>query len=152
MIVELAKRKNAKPDKIRAVRGMNHRPLKNSIDDIAACVERGLDAPLDDLKTPRSKAMPSQLNLLGQVLVPAITSVCRKASLATSLACTATDIREMIAYELGFGGAADGEPPTLSTGWRKELIGTLIDDVLAGRKSIRITDPHSEHPLDFVET
>ncbi len=151
LIVELAKRKNSKPDKIRAIRGMNHRPVKNSIEEIAACVERGLNAPLDDICAPRGKAMPSQLNLLGQVLVPAITSVCRKESIATSLACTATDIREMIAYELGFRSASDGEVPALAKGWRKELIGTLIDDVLAGRKSIRIDDPHSEHPLDFVE-
>ncbi|WP_425398587.1 ribonuclease D [Aeoliella sp.] len=151
LIVELAKRKNAKPDKIRAVRGMNHRPVKNCIDDIAECVQRGLDAPLDDIRPPRGKAMPSQLNLLGQVLVPAITSVCRKAQLATSLACTATDIREMIAHQLDFGNAQNtDELPTLARGWRKELIGSLIDDVLAGRKSIRIDDPHSEHPLDFV--
>jgi ribonuclease D len=151
LLVELAKRKNARPEKIRAVRGMNHRPVKNSIDEIAACIDRGLNTPLDDIQAPRSKAMPSQLSLLGQVLVPAITSVCRKANLATSLACTATDIREMIAYELGFGSAGDGELPVLAKGWRKELIGTLIDDVLAGRKSIRIDDPNSEHPLDFVE-
>ncbi len=151
LLVEIAKRKNAKPDKILAVRGMNHRPVKNSIGEIAACVERGLEASLDDIHTPRGKAMPPQLTLLGQVLVPAITSVCRKASLATSMACTATDIREMIAYELGFGDAADGELPALAKGWRKDLIGTLIDDVLAGRKSIRIDNPHSEHPLDFVE-
>ncbi|MCO6047992.1 HRDC domain-containing protein [Aeoliella sp. ICT_H6.2] len=152
LIVELAKRKNAKPDKIRAVRGMNHRPVKNCIDDIANCVQRGLDASLDDIRPPRGKAMPPQLNLLGQVLVPAITSVCRKANLATSLACTATDIREMIAYQLDFGNAGKAdEAPTLARGWRKTLIGSLIDDVLAGRKSIRIDDPHSEHPLDFVE-
>lgn len=152
LIVELAKRKNANPDKIRAVRGMNHRPVKNCIDDIAACVERGLDASLDDIRPPRGKAMPSQLQLLGQVLVPAITSVCRKANLATSLACTATDIREMIAHQLDFGNAGNAdELPTLAKGWRKQLIGSLIDDVLAGRKSIRIDDPHSEHPLDFVE-
>ena len=151
LIVELAKRKTANPDKIRAVRGMTHRPLKNSINDIADCIQLGLDANLDDLKPSRRATMPPQLNLLGQVLVPAITSVCRRASLAASLACTATDIREMIAYELGFGGTTDGELPTLAKGWRAELIGSLIDDLLAGRKSIRIDDPRSEHPLELVE-
>ncbi|MGI9457809.1 MAG: ribonuclease D [Aeoliella sp.] len=151
LLVELAKRKTSKPDAIRAVRGMNYRSVKDSIGDIAACVERGLNAPLDDLKPSRSKAMPSQLNLLGQVLVPAITSVCRQANLATSLACTATDIREMIAHQLGFGKSKGEEPPALAQGWRAELIGSLIDDLLSGRKSIRIDDPRSEHPLSLVE-
>lgn len=152
LLVELAKRKTSKPDKIRAVRGMNYRSVKDSIHELAACVERGLEASLDDIYSPRGKSMPPQLSLLGQVIAPAIASVCRKENLATSLACTATDIREMIAYDLGFGGCKDGELPALAKGWRKELIGSLIDDVLAGRKSIRIDDPHSEHPLDFIET
>lgn len=151
LLVEIAKRKTANPDKIRAVRGMNYRSLKDSLDDIAVCVERGLKASLDDLKPARSKSMPPQLNLLGQVIAPALGSVCRKANLATSLACTASDIREMIAHQLGFGNAAKGELPTLAKGWRAELIGSLIDDLLAGRKSIRIDDPRSEHPLDLVE-
>lgn len=151
LIVELAKRKTSTPDKIRAVRGMNHRPVKNAIEEIAECVERGLAAPMDEVRAPRGKPMPSQLNLLGQVLVPAITSICRKANVAASLACTATDIREMIAYQLGFALEDEVENendlPVLARGWRKELIGSLIDDVLTGRKSIRIDDPHSEHPL-----
>jgi hypothetical protein len=33
--------------------------------------------------------------------------------------------------------------------WRAEVVGNLIDELLAGRKSIRIEDPHSEHPLEF---
>ena len=150
LIVEIAKRKTSTPDKIRAVRGMNHRPVKNAIEEIAACVERGLAAPMDEVRPPRGKPMPSQLNLLGQVLVPAITSVCRKANVAASLACTATDIREMIAHQLGFAledEESENDLPVLARGWRKELIGSLIDDVLTGRKSIRIDDPHSEHPL-----
>lgn len=151
LLVELAKRKTSSPEKIRAVRGMNYRSVKDSINDIAACVERGLDAPLDDLKPSRSKSMPSQLNLLGQILVPAIASVCRRAKLATSMACTATNVRDMIAHQLGFGRTKDGELPVLAQGWRAELIGSLIDDLLSGRKSIHIDDPHSEHPLELVE-
>lgn len=152
LIVELAKRKSSDVSKIRDLRGMTYRSLKHVLDDIAACIERGLSVPLDEIKPPRSGAMPSQLNLLGQVLVPAITSVCRKQQIAASLACTATDIREMIAYQIGFGHRQDDERPALSTGWRAELIGSLIDDLLSGHKAIRIDDPRSEHPLDFVDS
>lgn len=150
LIVELAKRKSSDVSKIRDLRGMTYRSLKHVLDEIAACIERGLSAPLDEIKPPRSGAMPSQLNLLGQVLVPAITSVCRRQQIAASLACTATDIREMIAYQIGFGDRNATELPVLAQGWRAELIGTLIDDLLSGRKAIRIDDPRSEHPLDLV--
>jgi ribonuclease D len=64
-----------------------------------------------------------------------------------SLAGTATDVRDLIAYRMGF--SSDGEPPLLATGWRAELVGHLIEELLAGKKSIRIEDPMSEHPLAF---
>jgi ribonuclease D len=59
---------------------------------------------------------------------------------------TASDVRDLVAYRLGF---ANGEPPVLAQGWRAEVVGTLIDDLLAGKLSIRITDPLSDHPLTF---
>lgn len=149
LIVELAKKKTAREDKIRSIRGMLHGQLKKAIPDIAAAVQRGLDAPTDDLQGQRRKPPPPQLNLLGQFLAPAITSLCNRAEVAASLACTATDIRELISYRLGFAGAGE-DPPALANGWRAELIGNLIDDLLAGNKSIRISDPHSPQPLEFA--
>ncbi|MEM6330438.1 MAG: ribonuclease D [Planctomycetota bacterium] len=146
LIVELAKRRTADPDKIRALRGMQYGSLKRSIPAIAERVQRGLDASLDDLKSRGHAKPPPQLNLLGQFLGPAINSICRGESMAASLVGTATDVRDLIAYRLGYA-APDGEPPTLAGGWRADLVGNLIDDLLAGRKSIRIADPRSEHPL-----
>jgi ribonuclease D len=149
LIVELAKRKSDSPDRIRQIRGMQQVMKKNTVEQIAACVRRGLDAPLDDDERRLREPMPSQLNLLGQFLSPALTSICHSARVATSLAGTATDVRDLIAYRLEFGSATDGEPPILSRGWRAELVGNLIDDLLAGRKSIRISDPLSDEPLGF---
>jgi ribonuclease D len=149
LIVELAKRKSDHPDKIRAIRGIQQSVNRQLIDQLAACIRRGLEVPLDDLEREPHESMPSQLNLLGQFLSPALTSICRSANVATSLAGTASDVRDLIAYRLHFGGAMAEKPPLLATGWRAELVGHLIEDLLAGRKSIRIDDPTSEHPLSF---
>jgi ribonuclease D len=149
LIVELAKRKSDSVESIRAIRGM-HRGMKpDLLVQLAACVRRGLEASLKDIERQQPEAMPSQLNLLGQFLSPALSSICRNANIATSLAGTATDVRDFIAYRLGFSGAEDQDPPLLATGWRAELIGRLIEDLLGGKKSIRIEDPLSEHPLAF---
>jgi ribonuclease D len=149
LIVEVAKRKSDSVEKIRAIRGMPRGLKPEGLSQIAACVRRGLAAPLDDIERNSQDAMPSQLNLLGQFLSPALSSICRNANVATSLAGTATDVRDLIAYRLGFSGAADEKPPLLATGWRAELVGHLIEELLAGKKSIRIEDPMSEHPLAF---
>ena len=149
LIVELAKRKTDNVERIRAVRGMQRNMKRQVIDELAACVRRGLEAPLEDIQRRSSEAMPSQLNLLGQFLSPALSSICRSANVATSLAGTATDVRDLIAYRLGFGSCDGDSPPLLASGWRAELVGHLIDELLAGEKSIRIVDPLSEHPLAF---
>ena len=119
-----------------------------TLNELSASVKCGLEAPLDDIERPSQEAMPSQLNLLGQFLSPALSSICRNANVATSLAGTATDVRDLIAYRLGFASNNDG-PSLLATGWRAELVGHLIEELLAGKKSIRIEDPMSEHPLAF---
>ena len=151
LLVELAKRQTDREDKIRSIRGMTHGQLKKAIPLIAQAVTRGMEADLKDIKGPRRKPPPPQLNLLGQFLAPAISSLCARAEVATSLACTATDIRELISHRLGFSNSSD-EPPALLSGWRSELIGNLIDDLLAGNKSIRIGDPLSSEPLEFDAT
>jgi len=148
LIVELAKKKSDREDKIKAVRGMLHGQLKKAIPDIAAAVKRGLEASTDDLVGPRRKPPPPQLQVLGQFLAPAINSLCNRAQLAPALACTATDIRDLISFRLGWMRDED-DPPRLASGWRAELIGNLIDELLAGTKSIRIGDPHSSEPLEF---
>lgn len=149
LIVELAKRKSDQADKIKAIRGMQQAGGKQVMDQLADCIHRGLEAPLDDIAHARRESMPSQLNLLGQFLSPALSSICRSANVATSLAGTAGDVRDLIAYRLEFGSWGDDPPPLLARGWRAELVGHLIEDLLAGRKSIRIDDPLSEHPLSF---
>jgi ribonuclease D len=149
LIVELAKRKSDDIEKIRAVRGM-HRGMKPQLlQQLASCIRRGMDVPLDNIEREPREAAPSQLNLLGQFLSPALSSICRNANVATSLTGTATDVRDLIAYRLGFAGADSGEPPVLATGWRADLVGHLIEELLSGKKSIRIEDPLSEHPLAF---
>ena len=104
LIVELAKRKSDQPEKIRAIRGIQQSVNRQLIDQLAACIRRGLEVPLDDLEREPHESMPSQLNLLGQFLSPALTSICRSANVATSLAGTASDVRDLIAYRLNFGG------------------------------------------------
>jgi len=34
-------------------------------------------------------------------------------------------------------------------GWRAEVCGELLTDVLDGKISIRVADPNSDHPLIF---
>ena len=151
LIVELAKRKSDDPEKIRAIRGMHRGAKGKMVGQLAECIRRGLTADLDNQKRIARHHMPPQLNLLGQFLSPALGSICRRANMATSLVGTASDVRELIAFRLGFGGAEHREAPALAQGWRAKLVGNVIDELLSGKKSIRIENPRSAHPIEFSD-
>lgn len=148
LLVEIAKRKVDRPDQILAIRGLQRNDLKRKAGELAACVRRGLDAPRESREQLRRRELPSQLNILGQFLTPALTAICRRAEVAASLVGTASDVRELIAHEMGYDNG-DDELPALMQNWRAELVGNLLEDLLSGRKSIRIENPRREHPLTF---
>ena len=149
LLVELAKRRTADPRQIRAVRGMERSELQRAMPKIAEHIQVALDLPNDELPRSERREVPNQITVLGQFLSTALTSLCRSMELAPALVGTASDVRDLIAYRLGF---VTDEVPILARGWRAEVVGTLIDDLLAGKLSIRITDPLSDHPLVFEKT
>jgi len=146
LLVELCKRKSADPRQISAVRGMQRSDLRHILPGLAAAVERGLALP--DAECPggeKHRAPPAQLAVLGQFLATAVAGVCRQMKIAPALVGTASDMRDLLAWKLG---CHDGDqPPLLATGWRQEVVGSLIDDLLSGKASIRIGDLKSHDPL-----
>jgi len=148
LIVELAKRRSADPKQLRALRGMERGDLQRALPRLSAAVEQALALPDEDCPRSIQREMPSQLNLLGQFLSSALTSICRRAQVAPSIVGTASDVRDLIAWRLGMGGD-EPEVPVLGRGWRAEVVGRLIEDLLAGKVSIRIKDPLADEPLAF---
>ena len=151
LLVELSKRKNTDPQQISAIRGMQRSDFRHILPQIADAIERGLALPEDELPGgERHKAPPPQLNVLGQFLATAVGGLCRQLEIAPSLVGTASDMRELLAYKLGHG--QDDTPPALLCGWRAEVVGDLIDDLLAGKASLRISDLTSRDPLVIDRT
>jgi ribonuclease D len=148
LIIEMAKRRSADPKHIRAIRGMERGDLQRALPQLAAAVERALAISDDECPLPAQREGPAQLTVLGQFLSSALGSICRSAELAPSIVGTASDVRDLVAHRLGLG-EANGAPPLLGRGWRAEVVGRLIEDLLSGKVSIRIHDPLSEEPLVF---
>ena len=149
LIVELAKRRSAEPKQIGAIRGMERGDLRRAIPDLSHVIGRALSISDEECPdTIRTDTSP-QLTMLGQFLSSALSSICRGAEVATSLVGTASDVRELVAYRLDENGAASNGLPVLAQGWRALVVGQLLEDLLAGKVSIRIADPLSEEPLVF---
>ena len=151
LIVELAKRKVDNPGDIMSIRGMERSAVKRKAHELADCVRRGLAAPVERVpKSPRRNT-PSQLNLLGQFLAPALGTICHRAEIAASMVGTASDVRELVAHHMGYDTESNGKGPVLAEGWRAELVGNVIYDLLDGKKSIRIVNANDSDPLTFED-
>jgi ribonuclease D len=147
LLIELAKRQSADEKRIRAVRGFDRRNLAKLIPEIARRIARALEEPEDHWPEKAVVDQKPQLSVLGQFLFSALGSVARQSELAPSLVGTPNDVRDLISYRTG--DSHHGPPPILALGWRAKLVGRLFDDLLAGRVSVRIDNPKSDHPLAF---
>lgn len=149
LIVELAKRQTADLKRIQALRGLERGDLQIHLNKIANAIERALALPESHYPRQPTRSAAPQVNLLCQFLSTALGSICRSAQVAPSLVGTANDVRELIAYRLGLTDESDTGVPALAKGWRADVVGHTIEELLSGNLSIRITDPLSDHPLAF---
>ena len=133
---------------IKAIRGIERSGAKRYLDEISASINTALDLPHDQWPKVSKQSVPNQVTVLGQFLTTALTSICRSHDLAPSLVGTAQDVRDLVAFELDYG-VENGPPPRLAQGWRAEVIGNSLRNLLHGRVAIRIGDPLSDQPLLF---
>ncbi len=148
LIIELARRESDSPQRIRAVRGMEWRKVSRSIDAIVEAIRRGLETPADQCpELPRGGPPTTIGNLLPQFLNTALHSLCVAESIAPALVATMQDVRDFAEFHLSPRAWQDRPPPKLTLGWRKELIGNTLNQLLDGRLAIRIENPRSDHPL-----
>ncbi|MBC8355195.1 MAG: ribonuclease D [Planctomycetes bacterium] len=150
LIVEIARRQTDNVQRIRSVRGMEHRHLQRHLEAIADCVRRALELP--DAECPqrarRSDASQPSLILLGQFLSTALGCICRTTDLAPGLVGSVQDTRDLIAHRLGLTNSND-EPPRLARGWRAKVIGPEIEKLLRGELGLRVADPMADQPLSL---
>jgi ribonuclease D len=146
LIVELCKRKSADERQIAAVRGMQRSDLRHIMKGLSDAIQRGLDCPEADLPGgERHRPPPPHLAMLGQFMATAVAGLCRQLKLAPALVGTSSDMRDLLAWKLGYGDP--DRTPALARGWRAQVVGSLVDDLLAGRAALRIGDIRSPEPL-----
>jgi len=149
LLVELARRGSADIKHIRAVRGLERPDLKRCWPELAACIRHALEMPEDQCPAPAARReRPEQFAVLGQFLFSALGNACRQAQLAPGLAGTPSDVREWLAWRLG-ENTTDDRVPRLARGWRREFIGRLLEDLVAGKTVLRVSDPKAESPLEL---
>lgn len=148
LLVELAKLRPTTPKELERVRGMERRDYRRMTDAILEVVREAFELPESELPTkavsPRSYP---DTEALSKLLAIALANRCAEQSVSTSLVGTASDLHDLIRWHVF--ERHKGPPPRLMQGWREVVCGDLLADLMDGRISLRVTDPTSDHPLQF---
>ncbi len=148
LIVELARLQSTDANRISNIRGLDRRDLTRAMPHLLEAIQLAIDLPDEECPRLQRSDSPSQLQLVAQLLSSILNSVCRAASISVGLVGTVQDVRDLVAYHLKVDRAG-GRPPRLARGWRAEIVGKVLEDLLAGRTCIRIANPMSDDPLAF---
>lgn len=145
LLAEIAKRGEGNLARLKDIRGLQQRVSDRYLVPIAQQVQRALELPDHDWPTKLPAQHSVSLGLLGQFLGTSLNLVCVDLQIAPALVASANDVRNIAAAKLGLL-RGDSEKPAL-TGWRAEVVGRLVDDVINGKVAMRVADPHSSQPL-----
>ena len=148
LLVELARRGTSDVRRMTSLRGMEHRHTKQYLPELSKAIEESLldPAPTWPKKQRYGKGQPA--GMLTQFLSAALAYICRTKRIAPAIVATSDDLRDFVKYRLE-PQPDDAPPPSLTLGWRAEIIGKELDELLAGRLGMVLDNPSSEMPIKF---
>jgi ribonuclease D len=142
-LMEIAKRTPSSRGELERIRGV--RDMGRLADDLLVAVRRGQGRPLDPAperpRPPMSKSEDAPLVALAEALLRARA---REAGLAYELLAARADLQAIVAARRVSGdtaGAADGQADVRTLrGWRSELVGKELLELLDGGVSLSVLD------------
>ncbi len=148
LLVELARRASSDPAQITAIRGMEWKRFRRHVDQIARQIAQALALPEQQWPEPLRRSSASHYGILSQLLYAVLSCHCRRAEVAPALVGTPSELRQWVAQRLGEGA---GEALALDHGWRRKLLGTLLEDLLGGKLNVWVQQPESDAPLGWEQ-
>jgi ribonuclease D len=138
VLVEIAKRRPTTPAQLHDIRGAGQSAVRRRTDDVLDAVRRGRERPHEPLQdTVRHRppdAEDAPLVALAEALVRART---REANLAYELLAARADLQAIVTAWRA--SAAEADVRTLQ-GWRRELVGAELLELLHGRVRLSVSD------------
>lgn len=136
VLIALVKRSPREVADVRSVRG-TEQLSENDVASILVAVERGRRCPTDRLPAvhhPR-KAPSGDLESVCDLMYALLRLIADRSGVATAMIASREDLADYVDHP---------ERSRLREGWRFELVGTRLDDLLAGNMGLTVVDRHVE--------
>ncbi|MEE9295471.1 MAG: HRDC domain-containing protein [Phycisphaerae bacterium] len=152
LIIEIARHALTRREELASLRGFSLRA--DALRRTLAAVQRGLNMPPEQRPKPvEVDDDTKQEQAIRKLLSAVLDDYCRSEGIALQLLATNSDIRALVLSHTrrrskvegrrskveGVSGTLAGVAPgALQRGWRKQAIGGLMDDLLSGRRAVRV--------------
>jgi ribonuclease D len=142
LLIEIARRNPKSPGDVQVVRGM----AKPFVALIWEAIERARALPADQLPHAIEREQdPPQVGLVVSLLGAILNDFCARQQLATSLTATMSDIKDLVRAKMQ--NDTPSKSNLLMTGWRRDFVLPILQEVLDGKRSVRITSLQAESPF-----
>jgi len=148
LLIDIAKRQPKTVDDLLATRDMNRGPFyRNMAPEILAAVKRGRTLPKAEWPKQIRREKERDEQILGKLLSIALANRCAEQDVAMQLVGTTADLKALVRWHVYEDGK--GEVPSIAKGWRAEVCGDLLTDLLDGKIMMCVGDLKSDHPIVF---
>ncbi len=150
LLVDLAKRQPKNSKQALATRDLNRREYRRHMDTIVDLIVEAQKISDGDLpQKPRSRRedASSDEQVIAKLLALSLSSRCAELDVAYTLVANNRDLQELVRYHRL--AERNGRVPRMLDGWRGELFGKLVTDVMDGKVAFRVAKRGSATPLVF---
>ena len=141
LLMQIVRRKPQSAADFLQLRGTDR--YRREASAIVAAVAAGLRVPARDLPPLINRDDPPQVQILGQLASIVTNSLAAQQQVDVALLATTADLQDIVRWQLGL----IEERPDVLEGWRGEILGRPLLDLLEGRSAIRVADAQSRSPL-----
>ncbi len=146
LLVAIARRQPANRKDLEALRDFNRPQLLTRAGEILGVIAEAQAVPADDLPEPAGRHDDGPgLAMVVSLLNATLSQACAQGRIAVGLAGGSGDLKDLIRWYVE--GRPGTRTPDLLVGWREEVCGRTLLDVLSGRRALRIVDPLAEVPV-----
>lgn len=146
LIVELAVRMDPAPESILAIRDLEQYP--QYIDTLSAIIERAKMLEATSIPPSLQRVDHSKFAAEAHFIQTVLGEFAKKKKIAPNLLATLNDTREYLAYY--FGALPVGVIPRLGRGWRHELLGNFLNEVLQGKIALKLDPLKSGRAINLL--
>jgi ribonuclease D len=148
VLVAIAKRQPSTRRELEALRDFNRPSLVSRSSAILDVLEAARNVPEELLPEHLQRPDDSPgASTVASLLSAALGQLCVQNKVASSLVANVSDLKHLIRWYLD--GRPDHARPALLEGWREQLCGHLLLEVLDGRRTFRVVDPASDFPVSL---